>query len=101
MTDLDKDARIAELEAALRKILTAQDEGDEMMVVETAEAALAGDGSAGAKVIQAASSAEFVRNLPLVMDRAMRLGLYKTGHALHEAVRVSGYELAAALDKED
>lgn len=36
--------------------------------------------------------AEFVSNLPLVMDRAGRLGLFKTMQKLHEAVREAGWE---------
>lgn len=39
----------------------------------------------------------FVAKLPLVMDEAHRLGLFVTGHALHEAVRKAGYELAERL----
>jgi hypothetical protein len=36
--------------------------------------------------------------LPLIMDRAHRAGLHRTGHALHEAVREVA-EKHKALDK--
>ena len=42
---------------------------------------------------------DFVARLPLVMDEAHRLGLHVTGHAMHEAVRKSGYELADLIEK--
>lgn len=40
-------------------------------------------------------SAEKVCNdLPVMMDRCMRVGLFATAHLMHEAVRKSGWELA-------
>lgn len=43
---------------------------------------------------------DLCRELPLLMDRAHRLGLHRTGHALHEAVKAIGWETAAAEQKE-
>lgn len=41
------------------------------------------------------------KNFPVelanLMDRAHRLGLHATGHALHEAVKKVGYELAGKI----
>lgn len=42
----------------------------------------------------------FVSNLPLVMNKAGELKLWKTMHALHGAVRAAGWELAEQLIKE-
>lgn len=42
---------------------------------------------------------EFCSELALVMDKAHRLGLYKTGHLLHEAVRQVGWEVAEHLNR--
>jgi hypothetical protein len=39
--------------------------------------------------------AKFPTELTTLMDRAHRLGLHATGHALHEAVKQVGWELAA------
>lgn len=36
----------------------------------------------------------FLNELPLVVDKAFRIELYKTAHALTEAQRTAGYELA-------
>lgn len=36
----------------------------------------------------------FVTELTLLHERAHRLGLYRTGHVLHEAVREVGWEIA-------
>lgn len=44
---------------------------------------------------------KFVQDLPLVHEEAMRLGLYETAHALHEAVKKSGYELARLKEKQE
>ena len=43
---------------------------------------------------------EFLTRLPLVHEEAHRIGMHRTGHALHEAVRVAGYELADRLAKD-
>lgn len=43
---------------------------------------------------------DFVRWLPLIMSQAGKVGLYKTMHTLHEAVRVAGWELAERMEKE-
>ena len=40
---------------------------------------------------------EFLTRLPLVHEEAHRIGMHRTGHALHEAVREAGYELAERL----
>lgn len=36
----------------------------------------------------------FAQRLPLVMVEAHRLGLHRTGHALHDAVQKVGYEIS-------
>lgn len=44
---------------------------------------------------------DLVTWLPLVMSQAGKVGLYKTMHALHEAVRMAGWELAEKMEKEN
>lgn len=41
----------------------------------------------------------FCAELPLVMERAGRLGMFRTMHKLHEAVKEVGYEWADLLAK--
>jgi hypothetical protein len=41
---------------------------------------------------------EFCMELPVIMNKAGALGLYRTLHALHEAVRAVGYEVAELED---
>ncbi len=48
----------------------------------------------------AAPRKEFASRLTLVMNEAMRLGLYRTMHKLHDAVREVGWELADIAKKE-
>ena len=42
---------------------------------------------------------EFLQKLPLIHAEAVRLGLYVTGRALHNAVRASGWEVAGDAPK--
>lgn len=42
---------------------------------------------------------EFLQRLPLVHAEAVRLGLYITGRALHNAVKASGWEVAGNITK--
>lgn len=37
---------------------------------------------------------EFALTLPLIMNKAHQLGLPRTGHKLHDAVRELGWEIA-------
>lgn len=37
---------------------------------------------------------QFAIDLTTLMNTAMRLGLYRTGHRIHDAVRELGWELA-------
>lgn len=41
---------------------------------------------------------DFLPRLSLLQAEAGQLGLFKTMHALHEANRVGGFELAAAIE---
>ena len=43
---------------------------------------------------------EFASELAFVMNKAMRLGLYRTMHKLHDAVREIGWEMADQIAKE-
>jgi hypothetical protein len=42
---------------------------------------------------------EFLQNLPLLHAEAMRLGLFVTGRAIHNAVKASGWEVAGDTTK--
>ena len=42
---------------------------------------------------------EFVLELVSLHAEAHRVGLHRTGRALHEAVRAAGWELAAMIEK--
>lgn len=42
---------------------------------------------------------EFLHNLPLIHAEAVRLGLYITGRALHNAVKASGWEVSGDTSK--
>lgn len=44
---------------------------------------------------------KFIQQLPLLLHRAGELGLYKTMHALTNAVRVSGFELAEEMQAKE
>lgn len=43
----------------------------------------------------------FVAKLNRLREEAMHLGLYETGHALHDAVRKVGFEMADILEKKE
>lgn len=40
------------------------------------------------------SAEQVCRDLPVMMDRCMRVGLFATGQLMHEVVRKAGWELA-------
>jgi len=42
---------------------------------------------------------ELIRRIVVLKSDLMHAGMYKTGHALEEAVKVSGWELAEALQQ--
>ena len=44
---------------------------------------------------------KFISDLALMMIRAHEVGMHETGHAIHEAVKTSGYELERAIKKAD
>ena len=56
-------------------------------------------GPKGIRTVEAAARQQFISELVELHERANRIGLYKTGHALHEAVKVVGYEVAELMDK--
>ena len=41
----------------------------------------------------------FIQSLPLIHAEAVRLGLYITGRALHNAVKASGWEVSGDTSK--
>lgn len=43
----------------------------------------------------------FASRLALVNEEAQRLGLHATGHAIHEAVKVVGFEIAEIMEQKD
>lgn len=47
-----------------------------------------------------AAQMQLASELTEIMTRAHAIGLHKTGHALHEAVRAIGYEIAEQIQKE-
>lgn len=50
---------------------------------------------------QTTDSAEQVcRDLPIMMDRCMRVGLFETMQLMHEVVRKAGWELASIKAEE-
>jgi len=46
------------------------------------------------------SAEQVCRDLPLMMNRCFQVGLFATGHLMHEAVRKAGWELADILKQE-
>lgn len=43
--------------------------------------------------------ADFLSALSLAMNEAHKLGMHQTGHALHEALRIAGFEVANCMSK--
>lgn len=51
-----------------------------------------------AKAVNFAARKCFIDELTELHSRAHRLGLHATGHAMHKAVQIVGYEVAGHLD---
>jgi len=57
-------------------------------------------GAEPVRVVVTPEQADLITEITNLMTRAHGLGMHRTGHALHEAVRTVGYEVADNMTKE-